>query len=215
VGAREGAPPARRLAELKPANGIQPTRVCRNMSGQSAVTSMAVETSAGSAAERLGALFDAHQDRLYRLARRLVPSTDDARDLVQETFLRAARAPEAVPVDIAGEEAWLVRVLINIRRDQWRKLAVRRSPAASARLNAGDRPPDPEAALIARRTVWQALDKLHPRRRAVVIMHELDGLPPSRVASLLGISTVTVRWHLSRGRRDLARVLKTCSGETR
>jgi sigma-70-like protein len=39
-------------------------------------------------ADRLAALFDAHYDRLYRLARRLAPSIDDALDLVQETFLR-------------------------------------------------------------------------------------------------------------------------------
>src|SRR3954463_14522244 len=78
------------------------------------------------AAERLAALFDAHYERLYRLARRLAPTADDALDLVQETFLKAARSPRAVPVGLPGEEAWLVRVLINIRRDQWRKAAVRR-----------------------------------------------------------------------------------------
>ena len=49
------------------------------------------------AAARLGALFDAHHQRLFRLARRLSRSADDARDLVQETFLRAARRPASVP----------------------------------------------------------------------------------------------------------------------
>src|SRR5438093_10359306 len=77
-------------------------------------------------ADRLAALFDAHHDRLYRLARRLAPNADDALDLVQETFLKAARSPTSIPLGLAGEEAWLVRVLINIRRDQWRKTAVRK-----------------------------------------------------------------------------------------
>src|ERR1700730_7483175 len=78
----------------------------------------------GEPAERLTALFDVHYARLYWLARRLAPSTDDALDLVQETFLRAAQFPKSVPVGATNEEAWLVRVLVNIRRDQWRKRSV-------------------------------------------------------------------------------------------
>src|SRR6266404_3462397 len=79
----------------------------------------------GDPVERLASLFDDHYDRLYRLARRLAPSIDDALDLVQETFLKAARFPKSIPIGAANEEAWLVRVLINIRRDQWRKKSVR------------------------------------------------------------------------------------------
>jgi DNA-directed RNA polymerase specialized sigma24 family protein len=60
----------------------------------------------------LGMLFDAHHQRLYRLARRLSRSADEARDLVQDTFLRAVRAPASVPLGESAEEAWLVRVLI-------------------------------------------------------------------------------------------------------
>ncbi len=41
-------------------------------------------------AERLGAMFDAHHQRLFRLARRLSPGPEEARDLVQGTFLRAS-----------------------------------------------------------------------------------------------------------------------------
>ena len=80
---------------------------------------------ADDAVERLAALFDLHHDRLYRLARRMAPNIDDALDLMQETFLKAARSPKSIPVGTANEEAWLVRVLINIRRDQWRKTSVR------------------------------------------------------------------------------------------
>lgn len=170
-------------------------------------------------AERLATLFDAHYDRLYRLARRLVPSRDDALDLIQETFLRAARSPMSVPSGRTSEEAWLVRVLINIRRDQWRKNGVRtrhdrHAGNASHGSQAAQDRRDPEAALIARTTVWQALDLLPPRRRAIVVMHELDALPVPAIATLLGISAITVRWHLSRGRRELARVLQPYIGDS-
>jgi RNA polymerase sigma-70 factor (ECF subfamily) len=167
----------------------------------------------GNPAERLAALFDAHHERLYRLARRLAPHADDALDLVQETFLKAARSPRAVPLGLTSEEAWLVRVLINIRRDQWRKTAVRkRHDSELGRSSSVEN--DQEAALLARATVWRALDRLTPRRRAIVVMHELEGLAIPAIATLLGISAITVRWHLSMGRRDMARVLRPQMGET-
>ena len=164
--------------------------------------------------ERLAALFDAHEDRLYRLARRLAASADDAHDLVQETFLRAAKSLRSVPTCPAKEEAWLVRVLVNIRRDEWRRAVVRRRSAAI--LGAGGTTGDSniESALMAKHAVWGALDVLHPRRRAIVIMSELEGMNPSAIGSLLGVSAVTVRWHLSMGRRDLKRILKPHIGDT-
>jgi RNA polymerase sigma factor (sigma-70 family) len=160
---------------------------------------------------RLSALFEAHVDRLYRVARRLVPSADDALDLVQETFLKAARA-ESIPHGLEDERAWLVRVLVNIRHDQWRKETVRRRYAAA--LDPVEPRDDPEEAFVIRATVWTALDSLSPRRRAVVVMAEIEGLSVASIAALLGVSPITVRWHLSRGRRELAKRLKTLLGDS-
>jgi RNA polymerase sigma-70 factor (ECF subfamily) len=163
--------------------------------------------------DRLAALFDAHYARLYRLARRLVPTADDALDLLQDTFLKAARTARSIPAGFADEEAWLVRVLINIRRDQWRKAAVRQRHFDETRRSS-PASKDTEAALIAHDAIWSALDVLPPRRRAVVVLHELEELTVDDIRALLGISAVTVRWHLSRGRRELARILKSQIGDT-
>ena len=165
------------------------------------------------AAERLSALVDTHYERLYRLARRLAPTADVAEDLVQETFLKAAASSASVPAGPKDEEAWLVRVLVNIRRDQWRKAAVRKrheqQTPHTPPVVAGH-----EAAVVARTTVWRALESLTPRRRAAIVMHDLEGLGVPAIASLLGISAITVRWHLSAGRRQLARVLRPLTGDT-
>src|SRR5262245_1147595 len=99
--------------------------------------------------DRLAALFDAHEERLYRLARRLTADPDEARDLVQETFCKTARSWRSVPDGAAREEAWLVRVLVNIRRDQWRKDAVRKRAAATLRAVPDSSASTPESALIA------------------------------------------------------------------
>lgn len=167
--------------------------------------------------ERLAVLFDTYYDRLYRLARRLTPSADDALDLVQETFLKAAKSQNSIPLGVPDEEAWLVRVLINSQRDQWRKTSTRSRHQTSA-FSASGPPTDKasfEASVIARDMVWQALDALSPRRRAVLVMHELEGLAISAIASLLGMSAITVRWHLSKGKRDLLHALRLCKGEGR
>jgi DNA-directed RNA polymerase specialized sigma24 family protein len=141
---------------------------------------------------RLGVLFDTHHARLYRLARRLCNSAEDARDLVQDAFLRAARSPHSIPDGTPNEEAWLVRVLINLARDRWRKQAVEKRALP----------------LVAHATVWSALGRLPPRRRAIVVMYELEGMEITAIAAMLNVAPVTVRWHLSRGRRELAKALR-------
>ena len=182
------------------------------MRGDSAVA-VSVDGAPDDHSDRLATLFDAYEDRLYRLARRLAASADEAHDLVQETFLRAAKSLRSVPSGPAHEEAWLVRVLVNIRRDQWRRAVVRRRSVAILGGNsAGDS--SLESALMAKQAVWGALDILHPRRRAIVIMAELEGMNPSAIGSVLGVSAMTVRWHLSMGRRDLKRILKPLVGDT-
>jgi RNA polymerase sigma-70 factor (ECF subfamily) len=155
---------------------------------------------------RVAALFDAHYKRLFRLARRLVRDPEDPADVVQETFLRAARAPHRVPPGAASEEAWLVRVLINVCKDSWRHAAVRVKAAATGHVRAAGAV-NPEPALLAHSIVWQALDRLSARRRAVLVLYELEGTPIPEIARLIGVTPVTVRWHLMRARREMASAL--------
>jgi RNA polymerase sigma-70 factor (ECF subfamily) len=160
------------------------------------------------ATDRLARLFDVHHPRLYRLARRLTSNADDARDLVQDTYLRAARRLASIPTGTTREEAWLVRVLVNIQRDRWRQAATRRSHDA-VHLPPPDTARSAEAAIIAHDAVWHALQALSPRRRAIVVLHELEEMPVPGIAALLGITAVTVRWHLSFARRELAHILRS------
>ncbi len=138
-------------------------------------------------------------------------SSEDARDLVQDAFFRAARRTRSIPVEESAAEAWMFRILVNLCRDRFRKTAVRR------RLrHALERPvpaaPDPESAAVARVTVATALAELPAKRRAVVVLAELEGLPTRRIARLLGCSEVTVRGHLALARRQLRRLLTESPG---
>ena len=154
--------------------------------------------------DRVAGLFDRHQERLYRLARRLSYDAEEAKDLVQDTFLRVARRPGSVPRHAEPEEAWLVRILVNLSRDRHRRAVVGQRARSSLRLGEEADPSHPESALVARLTVRKALTCLPPRRRAIVVLHEMEGMPVSRIAEVMGTARVTVRWHLSQARKELA-----------
>lgn len=156
--------------------------------------------------DRLARLFDSHHQRLFRLARRLTADREEARDLVQEAFLRAARRPDSIPRGASPEEAWLVATLVNLCRDRFRRLGVR-DRAKHHLAHDADNGPRLEDAVVARATVQAALGRLSARRRAVVVLHEIEGVPARQIARLLGVSEITVRWHLLAARRELAAVL--------
>jgi RNA polymerase sigma-70 factor (ECF subfamily) len=160
------------------------------------------ETLADDAADRLGRLFDAHHRRLFGLACRMTGDREDARDLVQETFVRAAGA-RSLPQEGTGAEAWLVQVLVHLCRDRRRRLQVRERHAAAERRQAHQadaQTPDLD--------VWRAVAALPARQRAVIVLHEVEGHEVAGVATLLGVSPITVRWHLQAARRRLRTTLQ-------
>jgi RNA polymerase sigma-70 factor (ECF subfamily) len=158
-------------------------------------------------------LFDLHHQRLFRLALRLGESEESARDAVQETFLRAARRPESLPTEARPAEAWLVKVLVNIVRDSKRRARVRRESAHLAGRDEmeparhGDR-------VVARASLERALEALPTKRRACLVMRELEGLEVREIARLLGVTQVTVRWNIAAARKDLARMLAPMEGKS-
>jgi RNA polymerase sigma-70 factor (ECF subfamily) len=98
-------------------------------------------------------------------------------------------------------------VLINLCRDRWRQSTVRIRAISSGHI--GQQPTvDSESHLIARSLVRHALNALPPRRRAVLVLYEIEGVTIPAIARLLGVTPVTVRWHLSVGRRQMRNALE-------
>ena len=154
-------------------------------------------------ADSIGHLFDLHHSRLYRLALRMTRGDDEARDLVQECFVRAIESGFA-PRDAAGAERWLVRVLVNLCRDRARRGTVRQTHAREA-VRTEHVPPSSDPGMDA--AVRAAVEALPARQRAVVIFHEIEGRTLTETAALLGIAAVTARWHLHAALRSLRKEL--------
>ena len=145
-----------------------------------------------SALDRLAELFDSQHQRIYRLARRLCRDPEEARDLLQETFLRAARRAHALPESRPAAEAWLVRTTVNLCRDLARRQAVRTRDRHKLEPPAPIGP-NPESAAVARTAVEAAL----AGRDALILLPTGSGKSvcyqvPARVSFQRGLGTTVV-----------------------
>jgi RNA polymerase sigma-70 factor (ECF subfamily) len=156
-------------------------------------------------------LYYRHLDKLYSLAYGIVGNQADARDVVQDTFLRAYQRLPQLRRDgaILG---YLCRTASNAAIDILR--ARRNSRAVhlddvKADLLPNDEP-DPEGELeanINQAALAAALMQLSEDHRVVVVLHHLEGCPVEEIAQRLAIPAGTVKSRLGRAREALRRRL--------
>jgi RNA polymerase sigma factor (sigma-70 family) len=169
------------------------------------ITALMVVAGEDDPRRRLERLFERHHLRLYRFALRMTRGDDEALDLVQEAFVRAAREQHRLPEDDGRAGAWLVRVIVNLLHDRYRRQQVRQAFRIGWVA-----PPERDfaAAIDAREAVRAAIAQLPPRQRAIIVMFELEDRTISEIAAELRVAAVTVRWHLSTARKRLAQLLQ-------
>lgn len=141
----------------------------------------------------LSAAFTAHGGELFGYARRALGDPELAEEAVQETFVRAWRARDRFDPSLGGIRAWLFTIERRIIIDLARKRAVR----ADDRLPREPPPADSELDEAMRGwLVEEALRRLRPEHRTVVVEIYFRGRPSSEVATVLGIPEGTVRSRL-------------------
>src|SRR5205823_3665460 len=128
---------------------------------------------------------------------------EDARDAAQDAFLSCFRHLDRFRGDSAFG-TWLHRITVNACYD-----ALRRRPPEPVPLQGLEPAPAPDHAdrATAAVDVQRALSKVPMEFRAVMIMHDVQGLPYEEVAEALGVPLGTVKSRLHRGRLVLARLL--------
>lgn len=150
-------------------------------------------------------VFNASYRRLVVQLYGVTGSFDEAEDVVQEAFVRAAATgPRFLRVD--NPEAWLRTTAVNVHRSHWRKL--RNGRRAREQMLP---PRDPEA-LEDHLEIITALRELPEPQRQVIALHYLADLPVHEIAEELGLPTGTVKSRLSRGRETLAFLLAHAEG---
>ncbi|MDO8363661.1 MAG: sigma-70 family RNA polymerase sigma factor [Actinomycetota bacterium] len=152
-------------------------------------------------AQEFDDLFRAQYPRLVALGAAMTGSTEIARELAQETMLRA----HARWHDLAGfdqPEAWLRRVMTNLLVDEHRTRTAERAAFGRVALPApvSSTTPADSADLIAWR---EMIAPLPARQRAIIALHYGDDCSVDDIARMLAISTGTVKSALFKARQRL------------
>jgi RNA polymerase sigma-70 factor, ECF subfamily len=169
-------------------------------------------------------LVNERSGEIYGLLYRLTENAEEARDLTQETFLRAFQSI----VHFRGESdlrTWIYRIAINQARNRWRWWRRRRRDATvsidAPEIGGGrlglietlrsNTLKDPEQDTLANereRALKKALSSLRRVYREAVVLRDIEGFAYEEIAATLEISVGTVKSRLARGRQELRRKLE-------
>lgn len=160
----------------------------------------------GAEDELLVAVHDAHADALYRYVARRTGDAEEARDVVQETLLRAWKHPDVLERSEDGVRAWLFTTARNLVIDDLRSARRRREHSAES-------PPeqsraDETQAVLDSWVVADALMSLSPDHRAMVVGAYYGGRSVTELAREHGVPIGTAKSRLHYGLRALRLALQ-------
>lgn len=158
-------------------------------------------------------LVERYQGRVYALIVGMVRDREEARDLTQETFVRAYNNLDRFLAQ-SSFYTWLYRIAMNTAIDHLRKQKNRQTTEFDEQvatredgaIDPAHRREDPARSLERRRLsarIFAALDTLSPEHREVVVLREVEGLSYKEIADTMGIPEGTVMSRLYYARRKL------------
>jgi RNA polymerase sigma-70 factor (ECF subfamily) len=157
-------------------------------------------------------LMERHEDRIFGLCLKMLHNRSDALEASQEIFITAFRRASSFRGDSAFG-TWLYRIGINHCKDVLRRrkdVLFESDQLEIERVDTRHRGIDEAAAL--RLDLSSALAELPDDYREAVVMHDLGAVPYEEIATLTGVPVGTVKSRISRGRRQLARLLEHAEG---
>jgi RNA polymerase sigma-70 factor (ECF subfamily) len=152
--------------------------------------------------EAFGNLVRKYEDFVFTLIRGLAESEDDARDITQETFLRAYRGIRRFQFK-STFKTWLYRIAYNTAMSHLAR-------GRSHRLSIQETEPilwdDPQVRHSLRLTVEKLIGRLKPDLKAVIILYYYDDLKYEQIAEIMDCPVNTVKIRLYRAKYELGRL---------
>jgi RNA polymerase sigma-70 factor (ECF subfamily) len=152
--------------------------------------------------EWLAERFEADRARLRGIAYRLLGSTGEADDAVQEAWLRLSRSDTS---DVSNLSGWLTTVVSRVCLDMLRSRRSRREDPLPEDAELSPDTADPEREAVLAESVGIAmlavLQRLGPAERVAFVLHDVFGVSFDEIATIVGRSPVAARQLASRARR--------------
>jgi len=164
------------------------------------------------AAER--ALYEAHVDRVFRLAFRMSGREDLAQDFTQDAFIRAFERLAEFRGD-AAFGTWLHSIAVSVTLNGMRRVKTQRQREAELDDGVRELPGATrrEAEPDLKRRMAAAIDALPEGYRTVFLMHDVEGYTHEEIGVALGVQPGTSKAQLSRARAKLRETLADFAGE--
>jgi RNA polymerase sigma factor (sigma-70 family) len=151
-------------------------------------------------------LFERHSPVLLRVMRHQLRKPEDARDLVQQTFLQLHRSRQDFR-EGAKLKPWLFTIAMNLKREYFRRAGRRPEAPLSPDGPEPSIAPRGQERVEAQDEVVFALGGLPEDQREVILLHWLAGIPLPEVADLVGASLSAVKVRAHRGYAGMRRAL--------
>jgi RNA polymerase sigma-70 factor (ECF subfamily) len=147
----------------------------------------------------------------YTLAMRLTANEEDARDVVQESYIRAWKGIGRFRGD-AQFSTWMYRITANaaatlVQKRRRRRLESLETVDEPVDLSLDARPDAAAESTVGLEELARAVEALPPKLRAIVVLKDVYGLSHEAIAEELGISVAAAKVRLHRGRKRLRDVL--------
>ncbi len=157
-----------------------------------------------------------YKDQLLNYVYRFVNNRVDAEDIVQETFLRVFKNKHYYK-EIAKFSTWVYTIAGNLAKTELRRRKRRKIFSVSNFVNDerdfdipdGERTPDQAVdGSIKDSIIQQAIDKLPPKFKEVILLRDVQGFAYEEISQILNIPLGTVKSRVNRGRLKLQEDLK-------
>ena len=161
----------------------------------------------GGSQEAFNKLVDRYKNRLFNLVVRMIPTREEAEDIVQETFLRVFQHKNNFDPKYCFS-TWIYTIALNLAKNNLRRKKKVKFLELFDLEETSEEPAVEPGRVALGPWIEKEIEKLPEKYKAAFLLREVDQLPYEEIAEITGVPTGTVKSRVNRARTILAESLR-------